>query len=53
MRRRRRERTSGHRLLAFQARYEQTARPFRWTFTRADLADLLAKFKEKQVASAA
>jgi hypothetical protein len=33
------------RLLAFQARYEQTAEPFQWTFTRADLAVLLAKLK--------
>jgi hypothetical protein len=23
--------------------YEQTAKPFQWTFTRADFADLLAK----------
>jgi hypothetical protein len=41
------------RLLAFQARYEQTAQPFRWTFTRADLVDLLARLKDKQLASAA
>lgn len=40
------------RLLAFQRRYEQTARPFRWTFTRADLTELLAKLKEKQLARA-
>jgi len=31
------------RLLAFQARYEQAASPFRWTFTRRDLAALLKK----------
>jgi len=31
------------RLLGFQARYEQTARPFQWTFTRADLAALLER----------
>jgi hypothetical protein len=37
------------RLLAFQARYEQTAEPFQWTFTRADLADLLAKLKGKEL----
>jgi hypothetical protein len=30
------------RLLQFQARYEQTARPFQWTFTRRDLVALLA-----------
>jgi hypothetical protein len=41
------------RLLAFQARYEQTARPFRWTFTRADLAPLLAKLKAKELARVA
>ena len=40
-------------LLAFQARYEQTARPFRWTFTRADLAALLAKLKAKELARVA
>jgi len=31
------------RRLAFQARYEQAATPFRWTFTRRDLAALLKK----------
>ncbi|HEX2808659.1 MAG TPA: IS630 family transposase [Kineosporiaceae bacterium] len=31
------------RLLAFQARYNLTAAPFDWRFTRADLADLLAR----------
>ena len=31
-----------HRLLAFQRRYETLARPFEWTFTRHDLAGLLA-----------
>ena len=35
------------RLLGFQTRYEQTARPFQWTFTRADLAALLAKLEAK------
>ena len=29
------------RLLAFQCRYEQTAVPFAWRFTRADLDRLL------------
>ncbi len=28
-------------LLAFQQRYEKSATPFRWTFTRADLAPLM------------
>ena len=37
------------RLLAFQARYEQTAKPFQWTFTRADLVALLAKLKTKEL----
>ena len=37
------------RLLAFQARYEQTAEPFQWTFTRADLAALLVKLKAKEL----
>lgn len=32
-----------HYLLAFQHRYQAMARPFRWTFTRADLHQLLAK----------
>lgn len=31
------------RLLAFQARYAEIARPFEWTFTRTDLARVLAK----------
>lgn len=29
------------RLLAFQSRYEAIARPFLWTFTRDDLANVL------------
>jgi DDE superfamily endonuclease len=37
------------RLLAFQGRYEQTAKPFQWKFTRADLAELLAKLKAKEL----
>jgi hypothetical protein len=32
-----------HRLLAFQRQYQALARPFEWTFTRRDLAALLAK----------
>ena len=31
------------RLLRFQVRYEETAKPFHWTFTRKDLAALLSK----------
>jgi len=41
------------RLLAFQRRYEETASPFQWTFTRKDLAILLAKIEDKGFASAA
>ena len=33
------------RLLAFQTRYETTAQPFAWKFTRHDLARLLNKFR--------
>ena len=32
-----------HYLLAFQARYHASATPFRWTFTRADVRQLLAR----------
>ena len=32
-------------LLAFQARYQRAARPFKWTFTRRDLHVLLTKLK--------
>jgi hypothetical protein len=41
------------RLLAFQVRYEQTAKPFQWAFTRADLADLLTRLKAKAMSRAA
>ena len=41
------------RLLAFQVRYEQTAKPFQWAFTRADLANLLTKLKAKGMRRAA
>ena len=37
------------RLLAFQARYERTARPFQWAFTLADLVALLAKLRAKEL----
>jgi hypothetical protein len=36
------------RLVGFQRRYEQTAVPFDWRFTRADLQDLLRRLDEKQ-----
>ena len=38
------------RLLRFQERYEQRAKPFQWTFTRADLTRLLAKLGEPKPA---
>jgi len=41
------------RLLAFQRRYEETASPFQWTFTRKDLATLLARIEKKRLATAA
>jgi hypothetical protein len=31
------------RLAAFEARYNRTARPFKWEFTTADLDDLLTR----------
>lgn len=40
------------RLLQFQARYEHAAKPFQWTFTRRDLAVLLAKVAPKHRAAA-
>jgi len=36
------------RLLAFQARYAEIARPFEWTFTRTDLDRVLAKVSERE-----
>jgi hypothetical protein len=33
------------RLLRFQEHYAQAAKPFQWTFTRRDLAILLAKLE--------
>ncbi len=41
------------RLLAFQDRYEQAAKPFEWTFTRADLHKLLARLDQKPLRPAA
>jgi transposase len=36
------------RLTAFEQRYNATARPFRWKFTPADLADLLARIERHE-----
>lgn len=36
------------RLAGFEKRYNQTARPFRWTFTRDDLHDLLARISQHE-----
>jgi hypothetical protein len=36
------------RLLSFQARFAEVARPFEWKFTRADLTNLMAKLKNDQ-----
>jgi hypothetical protein len=41
------------RLLAFQRQYEALARPFEWTFTRRDLAALLAKLTRQEPDSVA
>jgi hypothetical protein len=35
------------RLLAFQGRYEQAAKPFEWKFTRDDLAQLMKRLATK------
>ncbi|MCA1702759.1 MAG: hypothetical protein LC808_05605 [Actinobacteria bacterium] len=35
------------RLAAFERRYEQTALPFEWKFTRSDLAKLLERLADK------
>jgi hypothetical protein len=35
-------------LMAFQRRYQRSAKPFRWTFTRRDLHVLLVKLKAKK-----
>jgi transposase len=40
-------------LMDFQKRYEQTASPFQWTFTRNDLSVLLAKLQPQAAAAAA
>jgi hypothetical protein len=33
--------------MGFQQRYQQSAKPFEWTFTRSDLDVLLEKLKQK------
>ena len=40
-------------LLTFQYRYEKSAVPFRWTFTRADLAALMQRLKHSTLPAAA
>jgi DDE superfamily endonuclease len=40
-------------LLQFQRRYEQSAKPFEWTYTRRDLDCLLAKLKRNSLSLAA
>jgi len=40
-------------LMDFQQRYEQTASPFQWTFTRNDLCALLGKLQPRTAAAAA
>jgi hypothetical protein len=37
-----------HRLLGFQRRYEQTAAPFDWRYTRSDLHLLLRRLDDKE-----
>lgn len=41
------------RLAGFEKRYNQTARPFRWTFTRDDLHDLLERISQHEQQHAA
>jgi hypothetical protein len=36
------------RLLAFQAHYAQIARPFQWTFTRADMERVIERVKARE-----
>ena len=38
-------------LMAFQRRYQHSAKPFKWTFTRRDLHVLLVKLKSHSAAS--
>jgi hypothetical protein len=39
------------RLLAFQQHYEKIATPFRWTFARQDLAQVMAKLNKELAAA--
>ena len=41
------------RLLRFQDRYQDVAKPFQWTFTRADLDDLLGRLDQHRLQPAA
>ena len=41
------------RILAFERRYEEVARPFEWKFTRKDLARLIQRLDEKNALPAA
>ena len=40
------------RLAAFEARYNQTARPYKWKFTTTDLANLLDRLDQHQPSQA-
>jgi hypothetical protein len=40
------------RLSAFEARYNQTARPFKWKFTTTDLTNLLDRLDQHQPSQA-
>jgi hypothetical protein len=42
-----------HRLIEFQRRYRQAAKPFEWKFTRADLLELVSKLNQTPLALAA
>jgi hypothetical protein len=42
-----------HRLPSFHHRYQKAAKPFQWTFTRADLHKLLANLDAKPLLDAA
>jgi hypothetical protein len=42
--------TLEYRILAFQDRYQQTATPFQWKFTREDLSKLMAKLALQKAA---
>jgi DDE superfamily endonuclease len=42
-----------HALLSFQERYEQSATPFQWTFTRKDLDELMTRLRREPQSMAA